>query len=87
MFNLNSIMQMASQALMSKLTSSDQLYTQWQNFCTKMGIPSTSRAEFDNLISQFNSTDQNAKMSQLTNGLNSNLMQKFLSGFMNGPKA
>ena len=86
MFNFTSLLNMASQALASKIVSSDEMYTQWQNFCTKMGMPSTSRAEFDNLVSTFNSKNQNDKMNQLTAGLNSNLMQKFLSGFINNQK-
>lgn len=82
MFNFQSLLTMASQAMINKLVSSDAMFTQWQNFCTKMGIPSTSRAEFDNLISQFNSTSADSKMSQLQNGMNSQMLQKFLGNFM-----
>lgn len=41
---------MASQAMLKKLISSDSMYSQWNTFCRKWGLPQTSRAEFDNLV-------------------------------------
>lgn len=67
MFNIQNLMQMFSQAMVQKLVGSDALFTQWQNFTKKMGLPSTSRAEFDSLINQFNNTDANTKMNTLQN--------------------
>lgn len=64
MFNIQNLINMASQAMLRKLVSSDAMYQQWCAFSKKMGIPATSRAEFDSLVSQFNSTDANAKMLQ-----------------------
>lgn len=81
MFNLQSIAQMATQALLRKLVSSDEMFNQWQAFSKKMGIPQTSRAEFDSLVNQFNSTDSNTKMSQLQNA-NPAMLQKLMDSMM-----
>lgn len=81
MFNPQALLQMATQALMKRLVSSDAMFKQWQAFSKKMGIPETSRAEFDSLVNQFNSTDSNAKMSQLQNG-NPELLQKLMGSMM-----
>lgn len=62
MFNLQSLVAMASQAMLKKLISSDSMYSQWNTFCKKWGLPQTSRAEFDNLVSQFNSTPADQKI-------------------------
>lgn len=44
MFNLQSLVAMASQAMLKKLISSDSMYSQWNTFCRKWGLPQTSRA-------------------------------------------
>lgn len=80
MFNIQNLINMASQAMLHKLVSSDTMYQQWCAFSKKMGIPTTSRAEFDSLVNQFNSTDANAKMTQL--GSSPDLLQKFLGNMM-----
>lgn len=66
MFNFQNLIAMASQAMMKKLVSSDAMYQQWQAFSRKWGLPETSRAEFDTLVSKFNNTDPGAKMNQLS---------------------
>lgn len=58
MFNLQSLVAMASQAMLKKLISSDSMYSQWNTFCKKWGLPQTSRAEFDNLTSFYPSFRQ-----------------------------
>lgn len=80
MFNFQNLVAMASQAMLKKMVASDEMYQQWCNFSKKMGIPQTSRAEFDSLVSQFNSTDANTKMNQL--GSSPDMLQKFLGNFM-----
>lgn len=82
MFNLQSLVAMASQAMLKKLISSDSMYSQWNTFCKKWGLPQTSRAEFDNLVSQFNSTPADQKMAQLQNA-NPEAFQKFLARMKN----
>lgn len=67
MFNLQSLVAMASQAMLKS---------------KKWGLPQTSRAEFDNLVSQFNSTPADQKMAQLQNA-NPEAFQKFLGGMLN----
>ena len=42
MFNLQSLVAMASQAMLKKLISSDSMYSQWNTFCKKWGLPQTS---------------------------------------------
>lgn len=37
MFNLQSLVAMASQAMLKKLISSDSMYSQWNTFCRKWG--------------------------------------------------
>jgi hypothetical protein len=39
MFNLQSLVAMASQAMLKKLISSDSMYSQWNTFCKKWGLP------------------------------------------------
>lgn len=80
MFNFQSLISMASQAMLKKLIVSDDMYKQWCAFSKKMGIPQTSRAEFDSLVNQFNNTDANAKMNQL--GSSPDMLQKFLGNMM-----
>lgn len=80
MFNIQSLVNMASQAMLRKLVSSDAMYQQWCAFSKKMGIPATSRAEFDSLVSQFNSTDADAKMTQLSSS--PDMLQKILGNMM-----
>lgn len=80
MFNIQSLVNMASQAMLNKLVSSNAMYQQWCAFSKKLGIPATSRAEFDSLVNQFNSTDVNAKMSQL--GSSPEVIQKILGNMM-----
>lgn len=80
MFNFQNLITLASQAMLRKLVASDEIYKQWCAFSKKMGIPQTSRAEFDSLVSQFNSTDVNSKMTQL--GSSPEMLQKFLGNFM-----
>lgn len=45
-------------------------------------VAMASRAEFDNLVSQFNSTPADQKMAQLQNA-NPEAFQKFLGGMLN----
>ena len=80
MFNFQSLISMASQAMLKKLIASDDMYKQWCAFSRKMGIPQTSGAEFDSLVNQFNNTDANAKMNQL--GSSPDMLQKFLGNMM-----
>lgn len=82
MFNLQSLVAMASQAMLKKLISLDSMYSQWNTFCKKWGLPQTSRAEFDSLVNQFNSTPADQKMAQLQNA-NPEAFQKFLGGMLN----
>ena len=67
MFNFQGLMQMAAQAMMKRLVANDDLFKQWQQFSQQWGVRQTSRADFDNLVSRFNSTDAQAKMKQLEN--------------------
>lgn len=61
MFNFQNLVAMASQAMMKKMLASDEMYKQWQAFSKKLGLPQTSRAEFDSLVNSFNNTDPQAK--------------------------
>lgn len=65
MFNFQGLMQMAAQAMMKRLVANDDLFKQWQQFSQQWGVRQTSRADFDNLVNRFNSTDAQAKMKQL----------------------
>lgn len=81
MFNFQALIQYASQAMLKKMVASDTMYEQWKAFSQKWGLPQTSRAEFDTLVSQFNNTDPQSKMNQLSN-VDPNLLQKFLGNSM-----
>lgn len=81
MFNFQALVQYASQAMLKKLVASDAMYEQWKVFSQKWGLPQTSRAEFDTLVSQFNNTDPQAKLNQLSN-VNASVIQKFLGNSM-----
>ena len=81
MFNFQNLIAMASQAMMKKLVSSDAMYQQWQAFSRKWGLPETSRAEFDTLVSKFNNTDPGAKMNQLSS-VQPEQIQKLLGNMM-----
>lgn len=81
MFNFQALVQYASQAMLKKLVTSDAMYEQWKVFSQKWGLPQTSRAEFDTLVSQFNNTDPQAKLNQLSN-VDAAVIQKFLGNSM-----
>lgn len=81
MFNFQNLVAMTSQAMMKKMLASDEMYKQWQAFSKKLGLPQTSRAEFDSLVNSFNNTDPQAKLNQL-GSINPEQLQKFLGNFM-----
>lgn len=81
MFNFQALVQYASQAMLKKLVASDTMYEQWKAFSQKWGLPQTSRAEFDTLVNQFNNTDPQAKLNQLSN-VDASVLQKFLGNSM-----
>lgn len=82
MFNFQNLVVMASQAMMKKMLASDEMYKQWQAFSKKLGLPQTSRAEFDSLVNSFNNTDPQAKLNQL-GSINPEQLQKFLYYVLN----
>lgn len=81
MFNFQALVQYASQAMLKKLVASDTMYEQWKTFSQKWGLPQTSRAEFDTLVNQFNNTDPQTKLNQLSN-VDASVLQKFLGNSM-----
>lgn len=65
MFNLSSLIMTAAQAMTRKFVASDSMFQQYKQFCSQLGMPEPSRAEFDSFVGMFNSTSPEEKMKQL----------------------
>lgn len=65
MFNLSNLMASAAQAMAKRIASSDSMFQQYKSFCSQLGMPEPSRAEFDQFVGMFNTTSPEDKMRQL----------------------
>lgn len=67
MFDIQGLLQMASQNLMQKFVGSDMVFGKYKEFCEKNGLGTPSRAEFDGYVAKFNNTSEQDKMNMLKN--------------------